>query len=195
MNKFEYLEEIMRQLSLTRRDVLDYWGGYKDVDEQKCLFNKYELSEIRPGMFWFDDDTFSTIRLPDKKIKTIVELVKDNIIYGDMTVSEIFNIKAKMMFWDEIEEYISACQYLCNVNEKVVSYPVECLEEVLKTYDSVKRVLSESLGKKPRKKWQWSSSLSSLSCVWIVCFETGIRSTTWKNDVLEFRPVLSMKVI
>ena len=184
----------MKQLGLTRRDVLNYWGGYEPTDKHECLFNKYALSEIKPGMFWFDDDTFSMSKFSDKKIKTIVELVSDNVIYGDMTVSEIYNVKPKMLIWDEIEEYLRACNNLCNENEKVVSYTADQLDEVLKTYDHVRNVISKCCGKNPRTKWQWSSTLSSWGCAWIVSFETNTRCTTWKNDVLEFRPVLTMKV-
>ena len=49
--------------------------------------NKIDITQVGVGMFWYEDDTFSFDRTTDKKIKAIVELVENNVIYGDLTAS------------------------------------------------------------------------------------------------------------
>ena len=56
---------------------------------------KIDITKVKSGMFWHEGNLFSFERLPDKKIKAVVELVEDGIIYGDLTASELFDIPEK----------------------------------------------------------------------------------------------------
>ena len=47
------------------------------------VLNKANLSRIQPGMYWYDDNTVSQVLKSEKKLKSIVLFVRDNVIYGD----------------------------------------------------------------------------------------------------------------
>ena len=68
--------------------------------------NKIDITQVGVGMFWYEDDTFSFDRTTDKKIKAIVELVENNVIYGDLTASELFDIPEKELTEKYEEKYL-----------------------------------------------------------------------------------------
>jgi hypothetical protein len=119
--------------------------------------NSFDISLIKPGMFWFENNTFSERMIPKKKIKALVELVDDGVIYGDLTASEIENIEERLLKYDDAKKYIESFSYLCKENERVVLYNDKLLGILNKNYGLVQKKLVE-LGKNPRSGWQWSST-------------------------------------
>ena len=65
-----------------------------------------DIKQVKKGMFWYEDDTFSFERVPDKKIKAIVELAKDGVVYGDLTASELSENHEQFTDWFRAKKYI-----------------------------------------------------------------------------------------
>ena len=65
-------------------------------------FSQKNISKIKSGMFWYNDDTFSVELLNNKTVKAVVELVDTDlgIVYGDIFIPD------KKMKWLEVEKYI-----------------------------------------------------------------------------------------
>lgn len=65
-------------------------------------FSQKNISKIKSGMFWYNDDTFSVELLDSKTVKAVVELVDTDlgIVYGDIFIPD------KKMKWLEVKEYI-----------------------------------------------------------------------------------------
>ena len=95
---------------------------------------KIDITKVKSGMFWHEGNLFSFERLPDKKIKAVVELVEDGIIYGDLTASELFDIPEKNLTWGEARDLFLGFSYPCEENEKIVWYNCHKLFEVAEYY-------------------------------------------------------------
>ena len=86
--------------------------------------------KVKPGMFWFEDDTFSVDRIEGKKIKAIVELVRYSVIYGDLTASELFDIEEKYLNYYDAKDYLENFSYPCKNGEKIVSYDLYQIQDL-----------------------------------------------------------------
>ena len=86
------------------------------------------LSRIKTGMFWYEDNTFSSQIDESKKLKAVVLFVKENTVYGD-------SLEQKYMLGKKISTYmqeavaqtgyrlyrptIADFAYLCEVRKEV----------------------------------------------------------------------------
>ncbi len=115
-------------------DVLAYLGlSPEEAIELLELLQKENAPntpKIKPGMFWFEDDTFSYEKIEGKKIKAIVELVRYGYIYGDLTASELFDIEEKYLNWYEAKDYLANFSYPCKNGEKIVSYDLYQIQDL-----------------------------------------------------------------
>ncbi len=157
----------------------------REDDEAKC---------VKPGYYWYDDDTFSKSRLPEKKLKAIVELIEDGIIYGDLTASELFSITEQELTWDEAKKFFENFSYPCKKNEKIVWYDIYQLINVQKTY--LLKVYN-SIPKRPRCGGQWSRSecCSLPENAFIRDFHYEYTYDTPKVNKFFVRPVIAMKCL
>ena len=174
--KLALVDELVVNLGLTRDEVIDYFIGLK----------------IKPGMFWYDDDTFSFERTASKKIKAVVELVEDGVIYGDLTASELFDIPEKDTHWDCVERFLKELSYPCGKKEKIIWYSIDQFQRVYDNYDAVKNAF-DKLHKPYRTKWYWSSTLNSKFGV-IFYMREGSKSCSHTASMFYIRPVLALKV-
>ena len=154
----------------------------------KHLLSKY----IKPGMFWYEDDTFSFDRIADKKIKAIVELVENGIVYGDLTASELFDFSEKDMGWYSTEKFFKEFSYPCKANEKIVWYNIDQLQNVYDNYIAVEKTF-DKIHKPCRRKYYWTSTIVSKYAM-ILCFTDGTSSCHNKCSHFYFRPVLASKI-
>ena len=136
-------EDIAKSSFKSQEEALEFlrkefhWSD-EEVSSGCISLTKSNLSKIQVGMLWYEDDTFSIERVTDKKIKAVVELIEDGIVYGDLTASELFEIQEQELGWYEAEKYFKNFSYPCKENEKIVWYFVEQLEEVYGSYDIVR---------------------------------------------------------
>jgi len=186
MNKFEFLEETIKQLGLSRQEVVNYF-----TEPQSSQSVAIDISLVEPGMFWYEDNTFSYERLTSKKIKAVVELVENGVIYGDLTASELLDIKEQKLPWDEAKRFIEEFSYPCQSNEKIVCNGIEYLEKVYSTYELVKQAFCE-VGKPFRESCFWSSTERIATKAWYLNFSSGHRYYDFKYLVFHVRLVLSL---
>ena len=103
--KLDYLDETLKLLGLSEVEVVSLWqqigrlNGVSTLGVERAILNddcipltKSNLSQIRIGKIWYEDDTVSFERIPCKKVKSVIELIENNKIYGDLTASELHDI-------------------------------------------------------------------------------------------------------
>ncbi|MBE6447676.1 MAG: DUF1566 domain-containing protein [Alphaproteobacteria bacterium] len=154
---------------------------------------KINITQVKPGMLWYKGDIFSFEKIEGKEVKAIVELVEDGVIYGDLTASEMFDIREEMLNWGNAKNFIDNFYYPSQRGEAVVWYSIEQLEKVCKNYELVKKAFREI--KKPfRKEFYWSSTERSSTSAWYLFFENRFVHTNVKYDKFFVRPVLTLTV-
>ena len=178
----------------SRLGILSGSSGLFEQDVVKTQYNVVDISLIKPGMLWYEDDTFSMLKLPGKRVKAMVELVSDGTIYGDLTVSELFVIKEQYLPWHEAMEFFKNFHYPCQEHEKIVWYEIEQLARVSEDYKNVESALA-LLFKRCRTEMQWSSTeRSNLSAIGLyLC--NGLKYITEKVAKGYIRPVIAWKVV
>ena len=174
------------QLGLSRQEVVNYF-----TEPQSSQSVAIDISLVEPGMFWYEDNTFSDVRLTSKKIKAVVELVEDGVIYGDLTASELLDIEEQKMPWDEAKRFIEEFSYPCQENEKIVWYDIGRLEKVYGIYEVVRQAFYR-VGKPFREICFWSSTECSSTNAWLLTFNLGGRWSGHKCASGYVRPVLSL---
>ncbi len=156
--------------------------------------NKIDITQVGVGMIWYEDDTFSFDKLVDKKIKAVVELVKDGVIYGDLTASELVDVKEERLNWAAAQRYIQDLSYPCKDNEKVINYdfsPAYYASLQSLTLVSTFRLI----GKRWRHGMYWTSREYEKYWAFAIGFGfANIQSREDKGKVLLVRPVLALKV-
>lgn len=161
--------------------------------------NKIDITQVKVGMFWYEDDTFSFVRIAGKKVKAIVELVEDDVIYGDLMASELFDINEQNMTWNVAKNYIENFSYPCKENEKIVWYDVVMLKKVCK-YCLILKAAFQKIGKRYRDMSYWSSDVASCGYAWVVMFYADALAgysnaySSKKSFHYNIRPVLALKV-
>lgn len=182
-SKLIKLEQTIADLGLSSKEVINH------LSAKICRIPKSDISRIKPGMYWFEDDTFSREKIAGMKVKAIVELVDSNgIIYGDLTASEIFNIDEKYLKYYDAENYIENFSYPFKDDEGIVLYDHYQLQKVFDFYARIDRSF-KLMDKKPRLgkylssngKYEISTDLGS-----------EITEHTMTEDVYPIRPVLAL---
>ena len=192
--KLAQIDELIKCLDIPREEVIKHLQltSMTNVSAIEVL-SKTNNPNIKPGMFWHEGNLFSFERLPDKKIKAVVELVEDGVIYGDLTASELFDIPEKNLTWDEAVELFLGFSYPCEENEKIVWYNIQQLQKVYDNYNVVKKTF-EKLHKSFREGKYWSFTESPGLSAWILYFNFGFKYPYFKFYENYFRPVLALKV-
>ena len=168
-----------------------------DAVKTRRKFEEAEKKRVKPGCYWYEDDTFSKSRIPDKKVKAIVELIEGDCIYGDLTTSELFPIDEQRLSYDEAKKFFEEFSYPCKENEKIVWYDIHQLHEIHKHYSmKIERVVM-GISKKPRRRGQWSCSecLTLEENAFIMDFHYNDCFDTPKVNENAVRPVIAMKCL
>lgn len=156
-----------------------------------------EKKRVKPGCYWYEDDTFSKSRIPDKKVKAIVELVEGGCIYGDLTASELYPINEQQLSYDDAKKFFEDFSYPCKENEEIVWYDIHQLFRVQKNYYEDVYHMFVKMSKPPRCKGQWSR----LECftlkenAFIMDFHYKDSFDTPKVNEHAVRPVIAMKCL
>lgn len=197
--KLAQVDELVVNLGLTRDEVIDFFTKLPPVKEPKKSRPKIDITQVKVGMIWYEDDTFSFERAASKKIKAVVELVEDGVIYGDLTASELFGITERPMSWFSAKQFFDKFSYLCKDNEKIVWHNIDQLQSVYKNYNAVKEAFSK-LNKMYRRSVYWSSTeykssvKDSNTFALDIDFSTGSRLVDHQYNCFYVRPVLALKV-
>lgn len=167
--------------------------AYHEELEQRRAKQREER-RVKPGYYWYIDNTFSKDRIPDKKVKAIVELVDGCFIYGDLTASEIFDIEEQQLTWNEAKKFFEEFSYPCVEYEKIVWYDISQLHKVQKAYYLHTYKTLIEMQKIPRHSGNWSCSecCSLKENAFIMDFEYKDSFDTPKANKFAVRPVIGM---
>jgi hypothetical protein len=150
-------------------------------------------TEIKPGMFWYCDGSFSFIK-ENKKVKAIVELVEDDTIYGDLSASDKFDdLQEDYRNWYQINRNHLKCHYRCNRKEKIVVYNIKQLEKIYNNYSAIKQAF-ETIGKDYRMESYWTSTEVNENKALAFSFVRGEVEEQFKLFSRFFRPILAAKL-
>ena len=92
------VNNLIIKLGLSHQDLINAW----DLSDSQI-----DISQVKVGMIWYEDDTFSFEKITGKKIKAIVELVHRGVIYGDLTASDILDVKEQQLTWYNAQNYVN----------------------------------------------------------------------------------------
>jgi hypothetical protein len=156
---------------------------------------KIDINQVKPGMIWYEDNTFSFDKQADKKIKAIVELVENGVIYGDLMASEMHDISDVEITWPDAKKFFKEFSYPCEKNEKIVWYNIDQFRRIYDydNYHTVKKAF-DKLQKVYRIGIYWSSSEYYTKTAWYWDFYNGKRGYQDKNRYLYIRPALGLEV-
>jgi len=192
-NKLVQVDELITKLGLTRDEVVDYLTKSSLGKEAKKSCSKISIKQVKAGMFWYEDDTFSFGKIADKKLKAVVELVRNGIIYGDLTASELFDIPEKCMNWFEARRFFKEFSYPCKENEEIVWYDNSMFDEIYDAYSPVEKAFEE-LHKPYRSGNYWSSTEYGNDYAWYLYFIDGHRWILDKYRHNYVRPTIALEV-
>lgn len=188
--KLAQVDELVTKLGLTIDEVVDYFTKLSLVELNKKDLPKINITEIKPGMFWYEDYTFSFNLILGKKVKAIVELVEDGVIYGDLTASE--TIHERCMTWYSTQIFLRICRYPCKENEKIIQYNINQFRAVYDNYDVIKKAFVK-LGRPYREGGYWLTADLDTKYAPVLCFIGGPRWNLSKNERHCVRQVLALK--
>ena len=160
----------------------------------KTRASKIDITQVKVGMIWYEENAFSFDRLPDKKIKAVVELVKDGVIYGDLTASELIEVKEECLSWSRAKSYICNLRYPCKRDEKIVNYDLSLAYYASAEYAAVENSF-KLIGKEARRGMYWTADCRDEYYGYTVgfCF-ANIQAVAYKRSDFRVRPVLALKV-
>lgn len=204
--KLTLIDEMVASLGISREDILKHWKISSTADASSTTSSEIDILgisdfvNIQPGMFWYEDDTFSFKKLDSKRIKAIVELVENTGIYGDLTASEIYRFHEVTKNWFASIRYINNFPYKCNYNERVVMYDGDQLKSIRANYKAVQKSF-QLIDKPYREGAYWTPEEFNVRYACIVRFRDGINDT---NDLAfaedkdrrpsHLRPVIALRV-
>lgn len=194
--KLAQVDELIKCLDIPHEEVIKHWQTASMTNAPANeVFTKTDYPNIKPGMFWYEDDTFSFDRITNKKIKAVVELVENGVIYGDLTASELFDARESSMPWMFVNEYIENYNYPCQKNEKIIWYNMRQLIDIGINYYRVKNAFIK-LGKSWwRKSWYWTSTELPGAQAWVAAFPPLVVPIECnKFSYQTVRPVLALTV-
>jgi len=192
--KLARVDELIEHLGVSREDVMKHWQSTNLTNMSTTgVFNKTDFANIKLGMFWYEGDIFSFDRIMDKKIKAVVELVEDGVVYGDLTASELFDIHERHLSWYDAERFFKEYSYPCRENEKIVWYNIKQFRHVYDNYNVVRKVF-EKLQKQCRRLWYWSSTMEDIQLAMVLYFRDGSSNCHNKGSYFNARPVLALRV-
>ncbi len=204
--KLTLIDEMVASLGISREDILKHWKISSTADASTTSSSEIDVlgasdfANIQPGMFWYEDDTFSFKKLDSKRIKAIVELVENTVIYGDLTASEIYRFREVLKPWYASIAYINNFPYKRNYNEKIVMYDRDQFWDILKEYKAVQKSFN-LIGKPYRKDCYWTSEEFNCASSKIFGFDEkcDISIYPWaiaqnKDCRMYLRPVIALYV-
>ena len=102
--------------------------------------SQIDINKVKPGDYWYVDNTFSDEKVRGKKVKAIVELVENGVIYGNLTMSQLCRVESVVIRnWNELKEWIRNFKYPFGPKEYLAWYSDGQLAKVWKNQDLTRR--------------------------------------------------------
>lgn len=183
------MDELLRKVFEKHAHEARFRNTQKNVytESSVIVLNKKNLSKVRPGMYWYSDDTVSSELLPMKDLKSLVLFVKDDVVYGDSFDQRyLVGANVKSYFRKKANEY--------SLNGSILYYP--------KTSDL--QTVQESIVKinaacKKLQKLRWSQEVYLAEQTpdqllsWVDMFDGGEGSMSPSFGAY-FRPMITLKM-
>ena len=93
------------------------------------------LSQVKAGMIWYEDDTVSAVLIPEKRIKSVVLLVQNGIVYGDTFIEDQKSGK-------EISDFVNSYQKQFQPKETVCQLTFREMAQVVPHLNRINEVLA-----------------------------------------------------
>ena len=146
--------------------------------------SKANLSLIRPGMFWYEDNTISETLTSEKKLKSVVLFVREHIVYGD-------TFQQRYMLGCRVADYLKDIQLKYKSEFGQVCRPnIEDLKCVYRSLSDINASI------KKLKKLIWSEEIYLADSVspdklnWVDMFDGGEGKIFCENGAY-FRPLIA----
>ena len=145
------------------------------------------LPLIKAGMYWYEGDEFSVKLITDKPIKSVVLLVKGQVIYGDTFFEE--SVPQDYLKLPDLRT-----TKVANESDELILPSVTLQSEIAASITFV----NKSLAKLKKEVWRGTYLTSSdYACYqsWTVSFPFGTKGFASKGSVCKVRKVLEHYVI
>ena len=121
---FNLINEVVKSSGMTEQQVFEHWlneglitlpqeNNQPENNSDEDLYSqeneettdgaiklcRRNLSKIKVGMMWYDDDTVSEDLIEDKKVKSVVVAISGKTVYGDTFVEERLN-------WNDAKKFV-----------------------------------------------------------------------------------------
>ena len=173
------LEKILAEHADERYAVQDVSNVQTVLSEKLIPLKLNQLAKIKPGMYWYEDNTVSGKLNATKKVKSVVLQVKDNVVYGD-------SFEQRYVLGKKISSYLK------ETSAKLFA-PV-CrpkTEDLVKLYDA-KKAVNKTL--KSLKKLPWSEELYWAEDGKIVDLFDASEHSMGNEQGAYFRPMITLQV-
>lgn len=193
MEKIDFVKEFLSQTQITPLEVCKLFinNGMVDINDltektPSISITRDNLSLIKPGMYWYEDNTVSADLIPDKTVKSVVLLVNNYVVYGD-TFDSFYGT------WHQAQEYIKNYTNTYIAKGEAYWLGVRALEAVSDKQKAINQAL-EVLGENKWNNRHWSSTEYDEWHAWFVYLYSASRGYSGKYDTTYIRPVLVHKI-
>ena len=162
----------------------------KTSEKMSSSVSKIDIKKVKPGNYWYEDDTFSDEKIKGKKVKAIVELVEKGVIYGNLTMSQLCKVERVVLRnWYELKEWIENFKYPFKPNEYLAWYTREQLLEVWQNKALVQKRIKPD-GR--HQNFEFTSTEVNSYCAYMLYF--GKEDSFTKGNSTSYVPIIALKV-
>ena len=189
----EKLREVLARQVRMCPSQKGYQQGYQqyspcltDDADVSIRLSKANLARIKPGMYWYEDDTVSKRLSSSKTLKSIVLFVRENIIYGD-------TFEQRYMLGQRVGDYLADVQTRYRAQFK---FGKVCRPQVadLQNVYSVLSDINAACKKAQKPKWSeeiyFTEALSEERLSWVDMFD-GEEGKMSNEKGAYFRPLIA----
>lgn len=143
------------------REVMEH----PDVKEANSVdfipLKRGSLPRVKPGMYWYSDDTVSEAFSKEKKLKSLVLFVRNNVVFGD-TFEQRYCVEGNLNSYVGELRDLSLAQYGFGLIHR------PCAEDLQEVYQHFQRINSQ-LSQAKKLKWSndlfWARSEKAISSI------------------------------
>ena len=131
-----------------------------------------------------------TLKIKGKKIKAVVELVENGVIYGNLTVSQLCKVERVVLrSWYELKEWIENFKYPFKPNEYLAWYT---REQLLKVWQNKALVQKRIKPDGRHQNFEFTSTEVNSYCAYMLYF--GKEDSFTKGNSTSYVPIIALKV-
>jgi len=180
------LEDVCRPLNEDANNFDELEALASEFHESVVYPKKETLCQIKPGMFWYEDNVFSFDLIAGKQVKSVVLAVVGNAIYGD-------TFRERKMKWHEATNYISNFVAKYVKKGEACWYSLEFLEGIRKNETAI----TQSLVKIGQSRWigsYWTNVEVASNYAKMMDVSDGESIVDLRERNYRVRPVIKMIV-